>query len=83
VIHIHDIPFPYLTVMPEHPFFEHSLLWNEAALVKAFMMYNEVFGVLMCQSYLHYECPDAIKSIVSSYDERKHFPPSLWLLKEK
>ena len=83
MIHIHDIPFPYLTVMPEHPLFEHSLLWNEAALVKAFMMYNEVFGVLMCQSYLHYECPDAIKSIVSSYDERKHFPASLWLLKEK
>jgi hypothetical protein len=83
VIHIHDIPFPYLTVMPEHSLFEHSLLWNEAALMKAFMMYNDAFSVLMCQSYLHHECPDAIKEVVSSYDKQKHFPASLWLVKEK
>jgi Methyltransferase domain len=83
VIHIHDISFPYLTFMPEHPLFEHSLLWNEAALLKAFMMYNEVFGVLMCQSYLHYECPEAIKNMVSCYDARRHFPASLWLVKKK
>ena len=83
VIHIHDISFPYLTAMPEHPLFEHSLLWNEAALVKAFMMYNEVFEVLMCQSYLHYESPETIRNIVSSYDERKHFPSSLWLVKKR
>ena len=83
VIHIHDIPFPYLTVTPDHPLFDYSLLWNEAALVKAFLMYNEAFKVLMCQSYLHHDCPAAIKRIVNSYDERQHFPASLWLAKVK
>ena len=83
VIHIHDICFPYLTVMPEHPLFEQSLLWNETALVKAFMMYNEVFEVLMCQSYLHHERPEVIKNIVNSYDNQTHFPASLWLMKQR
>jgi len=50
--------------------------------LKAFMMYNEVFGVLMCQSYLHYECPEAIKNMVSCYDARRHFPASLWLVQK-
>ena len=81
LIHIHDIPFPYLTFMPEHPLFTYSLLWNEAALVKAFLIYNTAFEVLMCQSYLHYESPESIRRVVSIYDERKHFPASLWLMK--
>jgi Methyltransferase domain len=81
VIHIHDIPFPYLTFMPEHTLFDLSLMWNEAALVKAFLMYNHSFDVLMCQSYLHYKCPDVLKKVVGIYDERIHFPASLWLVK--
>jgi hypothetical protein len=81
LIQIHDIPYPYLTFMPEHPLFNYSLLWNEAALVKAFLTYNTVFEVLMCQSYLHYESPESIKKVVRIYDEKKHFPASLWLRK--
>lgn len=81
VIHIHDIPFPYPSCMPEYPLFDSYLLWNEPALVRAFLMYNEVFQVLMCQSYLHHTCPDAMRQVVDFYDERKHFPSSLWLEK--
>jgi Methyltransferase domain len=83
VIHIHDIPFPYLTLAPEHSLFDLSLMWNESALVKAFLMYNRSFDVLMCQSYLHHKCPSAIKNVASIYDEKKHFPTSLWLSKNR
>lgn len=81
VVHIHDIPFPYLTCPPGHPMFEKSLLWNEAALLRAFLMWNGAFEILMCQSLLHLKCQDSIKQVVRIYDERRHFPSSLWMQK--
>lgn len=81
VIHIHDIPFPYATCHPEHPAFAVSMLWNEAALVRALLMYSRAFRIVMCQSYLHYKFPEAIKGVVERYDPSRHFPTSLWLRK--
>jgi predicted O-methyltransferase YrrM len=81
VIHIHDIPFPYLGIPPEHPLFTVFLLWNEAALVKAFLLFNRAFKIILCQSYLHYECPEHIREVVRIYDHKKHFPSSIWLVK--
>jgi predicted O-methyltransferase YrrM len=42
VIHVHDIGFPYLTCPPTHPMFNHFLFWNEAALLKAFLMWTRL-----------------------------------------
>jgi predicted O-methyltransferase YrrM len=81
IIHIHDICFPYLTCPPEHPMFDCSLLWNETALVQAFLAWNSVFEILLCESYLHYKHPETIKKVVNIYDNRRHFPSSLWLVK--
>lgn len=81
VVHIHDIPFPYLTCPPDHPMFEKSLLWNEAALLRAFLMWNGTFEILMCQSYLHLKCQEAIKKAIAIYDPSRHFPSSLWMQK--
>lgn len=81
IVHIHDIPFPYLTCPPGHPMFEKSLLWNEAAILKAFLMWNGAFEILLCQSYLHLKCQDSIKKVVGIYDSQKHFPSSLWMQK--
>jgi hypothetical protein len=81
IVHIHDIPFPYLTCPPGHSMYEKSLLWNEAAILQAFLMYNGTFEMLMCQSYLHRHCPESIKRVVSIYDWDRHFPSSLWLTK--
>ena len=81
VIQIHDIHFPYLTVKPSHPLFDLGVLWNEAALVQAFLLYNQAFDVLLCESYLHHERPMAIKSLVAAYDPDEHCPSSLWLRK--
>jgi predicted O-methyltransferase YrrM len=81
IIHIHDILFPFPTCPPDHPLFECFMLWNEQGLVRAFLMYNHVFKILMCQSYLHYKEPAALGRAVSIYDPRKHLPASLWLRK--
>ena len=38
MVHLHDIPFPYMTCPPGHSMYEKSMLWNEAALLRAFLM---------------------------------------------
>jgi hypothetical protein len=83
VIHVHDIPFPYLAVPPEHFMHRMSMLWNEAPLVRAFLMYNEAFSILLCQSYLHHRRPEVIQALVPPYDKAKFFPSSLWLRKNE
>jgi len=79
VAHIHDICFPFLTCPPEHPVFPLSMLWNEGAFCQAFLAFNDAFEILMCQSYLHYKQPSAIGDLLSIYDQKRHFPSSLWL----
>jgi predicted O-methyltransferase YrrM len=79
VIHIHDITFPYLTPPPSHPLFDSFLVWNEAALVKAFLSFNRHFEILVCQSWLHFKAPDVLREFNPGYDPARHFPASLWL----
>jgi len=81
IVHVHDIAFPYLTCPPDHPMFDQSLLWNEGALLRAFLMWNGVFEILMCQSFLHFKCPESIKKVLTIYDQQKHFPSSIWMVK--
>jgi predicted O-methyltransferase YrrM len=81
IVHVHDVPFPYLTPPPEHPIFNLSSLWNEAALLKAFLTFNNGFKVLACQSLLHYKSPESLRAVVPGYDPRRHFPDSLWMQK--
>jgi predicted O-methyltransferase YrrM len=81
IVHIHDIPFPHLTCPPGHPMYEKSLLWNEAALLRAFLIGNTTFEVLVCQSYLHLTSPQSLQQVVSFYDPEKHFPTSFWMRK--
>lgn len=82
VIHIHDIPFPHLTPDDvEHWIFKKHQFWNEAAILKAFLSFNNVFEILLCSSYLHYRKPDNLRSTFNIYDEKTHFPSSIWLRK--
>jgi hypothetical protein len=79
VIHIHDMPFPMPAIPLEHPLFDTYLFWNEAALVKAFLLFNSAFQVIQCQSQLHQVKPEVLKKLVPIYDSKTHFPSSLWL----
>ena len=81
VIHIHDMPFPMPAIPPEHRLFDSYLFWNEAALVKAFLLFNPAFKVMMCQSYLHRRASAVLKNAVPVYNPNLHFPSSLWLRK--
>lgn len=79
VVHIHDIYFPFLTCPPEHPVFPLTMLWNEGALCRAFLAFNDSYEILMSQSYLHYKRPATISGLIRDYDPTRHFPSSLWL----
>jgi hypothetical protein len=81
LVHVHDVPFPYLTTPPDHPLFTTSCLWNEAALLKAFLLFNDTFKVLASLSVLHFKSPEQLKAVVPAYDPRRHFPSSLWMQK--
>ena len=83
VVHIHDMPFPMPALPQAHPLFDTYLYWNEAALAKAFLLFNTAFRVTMCQSYLHHTNPEVLKRLVPVYNpfEPKEFPASLWLQK--
>ena len=81
VVHLHDISLPMPAIPPEHPLFNAYLFWNEVALVKAFLMFNAAFRIVMCQSHLHRVRPDVLQRLVPFYDPQSHFPSSLWLRK--
>jgi len=50
LIHFHDIPWPF-----EYPadWIKKGFAWNEAYLLRAFLEFNESFGILFFCGYLH------------------------------
>ncbi len=81
IIHIHDIFFPYPSFNSELWMFGEHRFWTESDLVQAFLIYNAVFKMLLCSSYLHYKRPKSLQSAFNIYNPKKHFPSSLWLQK--
>ena len=79
VVHIHDICFPFLTLPPEHPVFQLSLIWNEGALCQTFLAFNGAFEILVCQSQMHMKQSSALGDIIGIYNRQRHYPSSLWL----
>lgn len=77
-VHIHDIPFPFPTPKPEYWIYEVLAFWSEPALVQAVLQNNNSLAVEFCLSYLHLKDPDFLKSLVSWYDPRIHYPSSLY-----
>ena len=82
IIHFHDIPFPYLTSPIDNSHFFSSSHWNEAALLKSFLDFNNNFQVLMSQSIMSLE-DSILFDYFDDYDENKYYPSSLWLKKIK
>lgn len=79
IVHIHDIFFP---LEYPKPFLSNDRhFWNEQYLVQAFLMYNDSFEVLFCNSYMsHYHIDDIKKTFPNS--NRWH-GGSLWLRRKK
>ena len=79
IIHIHDILLPMPAPPTTHPLFDTFLFWNEMALVRAFLLFNSAFEVIMCQSYLHSKHPEVLAQALPRYSRDKDCPGSLWL----
>jgi predicted O-methyltransferase YrrM len=82
LIHIHDIAFPYLMPDPERWVFGSKQFWTEAAFVAALLQDNKRFSILLCTSYFHFRYPEELREVFLRYDKQKHFPTSLWLVKQ-
>lgn len=78
IIHIDDIPFPYLARHPDHWIFRKHRFWNEAALLSAFLRFNSAFQVLFSLSDLHYRNPEILQALMA-YDAEVLHPSSIWL----
>lgn len=81
VVHIHDIflpaEYPKDWILKEHRF------WNEQYLLQAFLSFNENFGVLMANSFLHLKHSKVLEDTFNSYANKKNWPGSFWIQRIK
>ena len=75
IIHIHDIFYPF-----EYPkeWVRLGRNWNEDYLVKAFLMYNKDYEILLFSDYIHKHHKSAFKNMPLTY---KNTGGGLWLRK--
>jgi predicted O-methyltransferase YrrM len=77
-IHFHDAMYPF-----EYPLewiFEHNHSWNEAYMLRAFLMYNKEFSVFYSSSYLMLYARSLLTTHFAGFPSN---PGSgLWLLRE-
>jgi predicted O-methyltransferase YrrM len=75
LIHFHDIfhPFEY----PKEWVFS-GISWNEAYILKAFLMYNDQFEIKLFSEYLHQHHKDSFKDLPLSYNNTGG---NLWIQK--
>lgn len=77
-IHFHDIPYPF-----EYPFdwvFDNNYSWNEAYMLRAFLMHNRDYSVFYSNSYVKQFSTETGKDIFSAFPSNPG--SSLWLRKE-
>lgn len=76
IIHFHDIFYPF-EYPKEWVFTKRN--WNEDYFLKAFLMYNTNFSILLFSHYLHLHHPEVFSKIPLCY---KNKGGNLWLLKK-
>lgn len=78
IIHIHDIFFPF--EYPKEWVIDQKRGWNEAYLLRSFLMYNEKFSIILFTSFLEYFHREWLKQHMPL--TLKQESTSLWLRKE-
>lgn len=73
IIHIHDIPFPFMTLEPNKWIFNKHLFWTEPVAIKAFLSGNKDYEIMLCSSYIYYQ---------NNKKQNNNAPSSLWLRKK-
>lgn len=74
VVHFHDVTYPF-----EYPkeWISGGISWNEAYLLRAFLMFNSDFRILLFNSHLGHLHRDRLLTALPLY--RKHGGGSIWI----
>jgi len=77
LVHIHDIFWP--SDYPDEWIFERGQTWNEQYVLQAFLMYNNSFEPVICNSMLFQLRRETVKELYQSTPETQHSGVSVWL----
>ena len=77
IVHCHDIFLP--AEYPKNWILENRWFWTEQYLLRAFLVFNSAFEVLMAGSFLHLYHSAKLKAAFASYDPESVWPGSFWM----
>ena len=84
-IHVHDIPFPYNVPYPAEKWIfdqDWPMLWNEAMLLQAFLLFNNSFTIELSTPMIRYFDEPFLKKTIPIYESLIQHPgpfSSIWL----
>lgn len=78
IVHLHDILYPF-----EYPkeWILKGIHWNEAYLLKSFLMYNSHFEILWFNSYLSQQCQSKVNDLIPAFFDSSGSGGSIYLRK--
>jgi predicted O-methyltransferase YrrM len=77
LVHVHDIFLP--DDYPQEWVLRTRRFWTEQYLLRAFLMFNSDFHVLLSSNILHKDHPAEMTQLFSSYPPRGYHPTSFWM----
>jgi predicted O-methyltransferase YrrM len=69
MIHIHDVYIPYAL---QRDVDKTYMQWMETALLIAMLNHSSRYRIVLCESYLYYEAPDALKAAFPEFSPQSH-----------
>ncbi len=77
LVHVHDVFWP--ADYPDEWIFDRNQTWNEQYVLQAFLMYNELFEPIICNSMLFQRRREALAELFAVTSETQHSGVSVWL----
>lgn len=79
IIHIHDIFLPY--EYPKNWIEDLRFFWNEQYMLKAFLLFNNNFNVMVPSHAMYREQQKIFEKMVPSLRETTHPPSAFWMVR--
>jgi predicted O-methyltransferase YrrM len=79
LVHVHDIFWP--ADYPDEWIFERGQTWNEQYVLQAFLMYNNAFEPILCNSLLFHKKKQILEDLYRGTRETQYSGVSVWLRK--
>ena len=77
LVHVHDIFWP--ADYPDDWILNRGQTWNEQYVLQAFLMYNDAFETVICNSMLCQHRTQAVEELFRATPETQHSGASVWL----